>query len=528
MRPATLNRDPEIDDSNTFDVFVIGGGINGAGVARDAAGRGYRVGLCDAGDFGSGTSSASTKLIHGGLRYLEYYKFRLVAESLRERERLWRLAPHIIWPMRFVLPHHTGLRPKWLLRLGLFVYDHLGGRKLLPKTRRIELDCDPAGSFLHPNFRTAFEYSDCWAEDSRLVILNLRDASMNGADIMPRTKLIEGKFDKGCWHLSLEDTLSGECRTVTASQLVNAAGPWVDEVLRRALGYSEANNIRLVGGSHIVVKRPAPDARAYVFQSADGRVIFAIPYETDYLLIGTTDNDNVSNAERPEITPQEIDYLCTVASDYLREAVTPDDVVWHFSGVRPLYDDGASEATEATRDYVITQDTRAGGSLINIFGGKLTTYRKLAEEVLTLVDRTARQKTRQWTDSVVLPGGDFPVDGFDALVADAKQDYPFVDPLLIARLTRLYGTELRQLLGDCQNSESLGQHFGADLYQVEVDFLVRAEWARQADDIVYRRTKLGLRMQPHEIAALQTYLDDLPIQQGVTGFAADLDRPQMA
>ena len=522
------NTSSERDNADHYDLFVIGGGINGAGVARDAAGRGYSVALCDSGDFGSGTSSASTKLIHGGLRYLEYYKFRLVAKSLRERETLWHMAPHIIWPMRFLLPHHKGLRPRWLLRLGLFIYDHLGGRKLLPKAERIDLRQDRAGAILHETFDTAFEYSDCWVEDSRLVILNLRDAWMNGATILPRTQLISAVFDGRRWQLLLEDPTGGERRSVTATQLVNAAGPWVDEVLRQALGRNDTNNIRLVGGSHIVIKRRLPDDRSYMFQNADGRVIFAIPYETDYLMIGTTDNDDVSLEASPQITDAEIEYLCEVASDYLRDPVTPQDVVWHFSGVRPLFDDGADEATEATRDYVITQDQPTDGKLINIFGGKITTYRKLAEEVLTLVDQAAKKKTEKWTAHAALPGGDFPATHFDQLVTKAATDFPFVEPVLLARLARLYGTHLWLMLADCENAQDLGQHFGASLYQVEVDFLAREEWARRAEDIVFRRTKLGLRMQPEEIDALQAYLDQTPVVQGISGFATDLNSAQMS
>lgn len=498
-----------------YDVFIIGGGINGAGVARDAAGRGYRIALCDSGDFGSGTSSASTKLIHGGLRYLEFYKFRLVREALRERERLWHLAPHIIWPMRFVLPHHRGLRPQWLLRLGLFIYDHLGGRKLLPPASRIELGKDAAGNVLQSAFVTAFEYSDCWVEDSRLVILNLRDAWMNGASIMPRSKLVNAEFTQDKWQLSIEES-NGQLRYASADQLVNAAGPWVDQVLRQALGRNDSDNIRLVGGSHIVIQRKLPDPRAYLFQTDDGRVIFAIPYETDYLLIGTTDNDDVSLHQPAEITQAEIQYLCDVASQYLRETVTPQDVVWHFSGVRPLFDDGASAATEATRDYVIVQDQETHGRLINIFGGKITTYRKLAEEVLALIDKTAKRKTRKWTATAALPGGDFPANDFDSLIERAAQDFPFVEKALTGRLARLYGTRLWLLLADCNCAADLGQHFGAGLYQVEVDYLVAEEWAQQAEDIVFRRTKLGLRMQPEEIDVLADYLRTAQVKQATT------------
>lgn len=522
------------DDFEYCDVFVVGGGINGAGIARDAAGRGYKVALCDAGDFGSGTSSASTKLIHGGLRYLEYYKFRLVAESLRERERLWQMAPHIIWPMRFLLPHHQALRPRWLLRLGLFIYDHLGGRKLLPKARRVDLRQDPAGQLLQPSFETAFEYSDCWVEDSRLVVLNLRDAHRRGAKIMPRTKLVTATFVEGRWLLTVEDQTSGRQHNLIAATLVNAAGPWVDEVLRTALGRNDIDNIRLVGGSHIVIKRRLPDERSYMFQNADGRVVFAIPYEQDYLLIGTTDNDDVSLDEPLQISDAEIDYLCEVASQYLAETVTPQDVVWHFSGIRPLFNDGANEATEATRDYVITQDSQYSDHLINVFGGKITTYRRLAEEVMTMVDKAASRRTKKWTAGATLPGGDFDATKFEDLVAKAQADFAFAAAPLIRRLTRLYGTQVWALLKDCQQFSDLGTHFGADLYQAEVDFLVREEWARQAADIVYRRTKLGLRMTVEEIASLQQYLNgpmslsDATVDQRITRLASDVDSAQMA
>ena len=517
-----------------FDLAVIGGGVNGTGTARDAQGRGLKTLLVEAKDFASGTSSASTKLIHGGLRYLEYYKFRLVAESLRERERLWQMAPHIIWPMRFLLPHHQALRPRWLLRLGLFIYDHLGGRKLLPKARRVDLRQDPAGQLLQPSFETAFEYSDCWVEDSRLVVLNLRDAHRRGAKIMPRTKLVTATFVEGRWLLTVEDQTSGRQHNLIAATLVNAAGPWVDEVLRTALGRNDIDNIRLVGGSHIVIKRRLPDERSYMFQNADGRVVFAIPYEQDYLLIGTTDNDDVSLDEPLQISDAEIDYLCEVASQYLAETVTPQDVVWHFSGIRPLFNDGANEATEATRDYVITQDSQYSDHLINVFGGKITTYRRLAEEVMTIVDKAASRRTKKWTAGATLPGGDFDATKFEDLVAKAQADFAFAAAPLIRRLTRLYGTQVWALLKDCQQFSDLGTHFGADLYQAEVDFLVREEWARQAADIVYRRTKLGLRMTVEEIASLQQYLNgpmslsDATVDQRITRLASDVDSAQMA
>ena len=539
-----------------YDLFIIGGGVNGCGIARDAAGRGLSVGLAEMNDIASATSSSSTKLFHGGLRYLEYFEFRLVREALIEREILLQAMPHISWPLRFVLPYSRtmrfeiktplsrilagifpwmrGRRPAWLIRLGLFLYDHMGGRKILPGTKVIDLAGDESGKPLKDVFHTAFEYSDCWVEDSRLVVLNLRDAYRRGAKIMPRTKLVTATFIEGRWLLTLEDQTSGRQHNLIAATLVNAAGPWVDEVLRNALGRNDIDNIRLVGGSHIVIKRRLPDERSYMFQNADGRVVFAIPYEQDYLLIGTTDNDDVSLHEPLQISDAEIAYLCDVASQYLAETVTPEDVVWHFSGIRPLFNDGASEATEATRDYVITQDHQYSNSLINVFGGKITTYRKLAEEVLTMVDKAANRRTKKWTAGAALPGGDFGATDFEALVAKAQTDFPFAEAQLIRRLPRLYGTQVWALLKDCQQVSDLGRHFGADLYQAEVEFLVQEEWARQAADIVYRRTKLGLRMTAEEIAGLQNYLDDpvslgdAPVDQGIARLAADVDSAQMA
>jgi glycerol-3-phosphate dehydrogenase len=339
-----------------YDVFIIGGGINGCGIARDAAGRGFSVCLCEAGDFAGGTSSASTKLVHGGLRYLEHYEFRLVREALKEREVLWQMAPHIIWPLRFVLPHHKGLRPAWLLRLGLFIYDHLGGRRLLPPTRTLDLTTDAAGSPLKPQFSKAFEYSDCWVEDSRLVVLNARDAADRGADIRARTRVVSARRNTGRWDIEVEDTTTGTCSSLTASIIVNAAGPWVDDVLKLVFGHNDAHNVRLVRGSHIVVGKLFDHDKCYIFQNTDGRIIFAIPYEHDYTLIGTTDADHDGTMSKPAITPDEVTYLCGAASEYFRQPIKPDDVVWTYSGVRPLFDDGASKAQEATRDYVIKQD----------------------------------------------------------------------------------------------------------------------------------------------------------------------------
>ncbi|MGH6805518.1 MAG: glycerol-3-phosphate dehydrogenase, partial [Ensifer adhaerens] len=361
-----------------FDVFVIGGGINGCGIARDAAGRGYTVALAEMNDFASGTSSGSTKLIHGGLRYLEHYEFRLVREALMEREVLWAMAPHVIWPMRFVLPYHKGgPRPAWLIRLGLFLYDHIGGRKLLPATATLDMTRDPAGTPLKRLFTKAFEYSDGWVNDARLVVLNARDAADRGARIMARTRVVSAKRDNGNWAIETENAATGERRHIRARMLINAAGPWVDAVLAGALGKNDVRNVRLVQGSHIVVRKKFNDPRAYFFQNPDGRIMFAIPYEDDFTLIGTTDRDYTGNPAEVRISDTEVDYLCKAASEYFLEPVEKDDIVWTYAAVRPLFDDGASKAQEATRDYVLrVEGDKTAAPLLNVFGGKLTTYRR--------------------------------------------------------------------------------------------------------------------------------------------------------
>lgn len=507
--PTPPDTGPESSRGNAphFDVLVIGGGINGAGVARDAAGRGYAVCLCDGADFGSGTSSASTKLVHGGLRYLEHFEFRLVREALKEREVLWRMAPHIIWPLRFILPHHKGLRPAWLLRLGLFLYDHLGGRRRLPGTQTLDLATDPAGRPLKPVFRKAFEYSDCWVEDSRLVILNLRDAAARGAEIRPRTRVKKAVHRHGSWRISLEHSISGATSEVTASLIVNAAGPWVDEVLKSVFGRNDARNVRLVGGSHIVIAKKFDGERPYIFQNSDDRVIFAIPYERDFTLIGTTDTEFAALPEKPGITPAEIDYLCRTASEYFAEPVTGADVLWSYSGIRPLFDDGVSKAQEATRDYVIRDEPQlGGGTLINIFGGKITTYRRLAETMLEEIEDRLGKRGAPWTEQSTLPGGDFDVTGYQDLVDRQQSSRPGLDRGLLERLVRHYGTGTDTLLGDARSTEDLGRHFGEGLYEAEIRYLMAHEWAEQAEDILFRRTKLGIRYDSDAIASLQDWI----------------------
>jgi len=494
-----------------LDIFIIGGGINGCGIARDAVGRGFSVGLAEMDDLASGTSSRSTKLVHGGLRYLEHYEFRLVRESLMEREVLWASAPHIIHPLRFVLPHHKGLRPAWLLRLGLFLYDHLGGRKLLPATKTLDLSRDPAGAPLKGDYRRGFEYSDCWVDDARLVALTARDAADRGARIDTRTRVTSAERVDGHWRITLQDALTDETRQVEARLLINAAGPWVDRVLRDMpdgdSGHHVRHHVRLVQGSHIVVPKMFDHDRCYIFQNADGRIIFAIPYEGDFTLIGTTDRDYKGELKDIAISDEETDYLCAAASEYFKQPVKREMIVWSYAGVRPLYDDGASSAQEATREYVLKVDGAAEApKIINVFGGKITTFRKLAEHVLQHVETVLGKRGPAWTAKATLPGGDFPVDGVEATIATLVARYPAIDRGLIDRLVRHYGTRARDILGLARNEAELGRAFGAGLTQAEVHYLIEQEWARSAADIVWRRSKLGLRMTADEIAALDDYV----------------------
>ena len=481
--------------------------MNGCGIARDAAGRGLTVAIIDSGDLGGATSSASTKLVHGGLRYLEHREFRLVREALREREVLWGIAPHIIWPLRFVLPHHPGLRPAWLLRLGLFLYDHLGGRQRLPPSRGVRLREDPAGAPLQPGFTRGFEYSDCWVEDSRLVVLNALDAAERGASIRPRTRCTEATREAGLWRLRVEEA-DGAVTTLHARVLVNAAGPWVGKVLRTVLRADAPAAMRLVQGSHIVVPKLYDHDRCYVFQNADGRISFAIPYERDFTLIGTTDLDYAGDPGQAHASAAEVDYLCQGASEYFRDPVTPGMVVWSYSGVRPLYDDGASAAQAATRDYVLLLDAPGTGqaALLSVFGGKLTTYRKLAEDVLRRLRPQlpeCRGLAAGWTGTHPLPGGDFPVDGYEAQVAALRQGFGFLSDAHARRLVRAYGTRAARLLDGASDLAGLGRDFGADLTDAELRYLVRQEWARTAEDVVWRRSKLGLRLTPAQVAAVE-------------------------
>lgn len=491
-----------------FDLAVIGGGVNGAGIARDAAGRGARVVLLERGDLAEGTSSNSTKLIHGGLRYLEHYEFSLVREALSEREVLWGIAPHIIWPLRFILPHRPGLRLRWLLRLGLFLYDHIGGRKYLPAAQSVTLAEHPAGAPLKPAYTRAFAYSDGWVDDARLVVLNARDAADRGAEVRTRCEVTALRREGDHWHIEA----GGE--TFIARAVVNAAGPRVLDLLGRVGepgNEGSGQRIRLVRGSHIVVKKLFEHDYAYFFQLPDGRIFFAIPYEQDFTLIGTTDVDHEGGLDDVRASPEEIAYLCAGASDYFRTPVTPADVVWTYSGVRPLVDDGSGKPEAATRGYRFELDKGEGGAapIVSVFGGKITTYRELAAEAVhQLVPFLPVLAGADWTGEASLPGGDFGRFDAPALTADLALRYPFLGPREAARLVRLYGTLAAGFLGDARVPEDLGESFGHGLTAAEVDYLIAREWACTADDILWRRTKLGLHFTPAETARLQAYITE--------------------
>ncbi len=527
--------------AQTTDIFVAGGGVNGVSIARDAVGRGLTVSLAEMGDLGGATSSASTKLFHGGLRYLEFFEFGLVRHALEEREVLLRAMPHISWPMRFVLPYRAdmrfdtetptsrllsfvmpwmkGRRPGWVIRLGLFLYDNLGKRELLPGTSTIALRSAPEGVPLKSSFEKAFEYSDCWVEDARLVSLAARDAAERGAQIMPRTKVVRARRVDDLWEVVVEETQTGTQKTHFARVFVNAAGPWVGHMIREEIGLPSRESVRLVRGSHIVTRKLFDHEKCYFFQGTDGRIIFAIPYERDFTLIGTTDVEHTGSPSKVFATQEEQDYLCAFASEYFEKPVTAKDVVWAFSGVRPLYDDGAKSATAATRDYVLSYDDK-GAPILNVFGGKITTHRKLAEEAVDRIAGAFSKSGPTWTAGVALPGGDFAVDGFDALVAALLSDHPYLANDQAHRLVRAYGTDAAKMLHGCNGIDDLGTGFGAGLHAIEVAWLMAHEFARTAEDIVWRRSKLGLRMTTDEITALDAWMAD-KIAQGADMKAAE-------
>ena len=485
-----------------YDLLVIGGGINGAGIARDAQGRGLKTLLVDARDLASATSSASSKLIHGGLRYLEQYEFRLVREALVEREVLLRMAPHIVSPLAFVLPHRPHLRPAWMIRLGLFLYDHLGGRERLAGSYGIDTRAHPFGTPLSSTISRAFVYSDCWVDDARMVVLNVRDAADRGAKIRTRTRCVETRRQDGIWHVRLVEE-SGTTVEVQARAVVNAAGPWVNEVLGQVVRANSPKHVRLIKGSHIVVPRLHPGEQAYILQNEDRRIVFVLPYEEQFSLIGTTDEPFEGDPAAVRITPSETSYLCDAVTRHFRSRVSPEDVVWSYAGVRPLHDDANVKASQVTRDYAFDLDTTSGAPLLSIFGGKITTFRRLAEHALDKLAPHLPGMGRAWTRGAVLPGGAMANADFDAFLVDLSRRRPWLSEP--RRLARAYGTEVDRLLGDAQAMSDLGRDFGRGFTERELEYLVEREWARMPEDVLWRRSKLGLHLDAGAKAAIEDW-----------------------
>jgi glycerol-3-phosphate dehydrogenase len=483
-----------MSDAVLYDLVVVGGGINGTGIARDAAGRGLKVLLVEQNDLASATSSASSKLVHGGLRYLEQYEFRLVREALAEREVLLRLAPHLVRPLTFVLPHDPALRPAWMIRAGLFLYDHLARRSRLPASRSVDLSRHSAGRVLNPSVKRAFSYSDCQVDDSRLVVVNAIDAKERGATIRTRCRFVRAAAEGGSWTVTVQPR-AGRAEMVRARILVNAAGPWVENVLEEGLGRSGPRRMRLVKGSHIVVPRLYGGDEAFILQNADGRIVFLIPFEADFTLIGTTDEFFAADPAEVAIAPEETRYLCGAANRFLREPVQPGDVVWSYAGVRPLYDDAAADPSTMTRDYAFDLGAEGGRPpLLSVFGGKLTTYRRLAEHALAkLQPFLPAAAGPPWTARAPLPGGAMPGGDFDAFLTRVRRDWPWLPADLARRLAHAYGVRIERLLVGAARLQDLGRDLGAGLTEREIEYLLKEEWAEAAEDILWRRGKLGLR-----------------------------------
>jgi glycerol-3-phosphate dehydrogenase len=497
-----------VTQGSRYDLLVVGGGINGAGIARDAAGRGLSVLLCEQDDLASHTSSASTKLIHGGLRYLEYREFGLVRKALQERETLLRAAPHIMRPLRFVMPHMPDLRPAWLIRAGLFLYDHLARRELLPGSRGIVMRNHPAGAPLVDSIKRGFVYSDGWVDDARLVVLNALDAHEHGARILTRTKLVSAVRAGGEWRAHLRRA-DGTSLDVRAASIANAAGPWVAELLQGALGRRASHSVRLVKGSHIVTRRLFEHDHAYIFQNPDQRIIFAIPYERDYTLIGTTDLEYDGDPSQVAITADETQYLCDSINRYFRQKITPADVRWTYSGVRPLLEEeGADNPSAVTRDYSLELDAPAGEApLLSVFGGKITTFRKLAEQAVDTLTQALHKDAPAWTVGAPLPGGDIAHADFERFLAEFRQQHAWLPADLAHRLARAYGTRAQHVIGNARSLAELGRAFAPGLYEAELIYLRDTEWARSAQDVLWRRSKLGLHAGPGALDSITDEID---------------------
>lgn len=497
------------DVDMVFDVVVIGGGINGVAVASDAAGRGLNVGLFEMNDLASATSSASSKLIHGGLRYLEHYEFRLVSEALAEREVLLKNAPHLVSPLRFQLPHRPHLRPAWMIRIGLFLYDHIGKRVSLPASHGLKFA--PEGPLL-PEMKIGFEYSDCAVDDARLVVLNAKLAEQKGAKIHTQTKCIGAKRSQDGWVLEIKNQVSGDSYHVKTKALVNAAGPWVDAFFDTQLKMKSPRKIRLVKGSHVIVPKMYEQEHAFILQNEDGRIVFVLPYLDEYSVIGTTDVDYKGDPSKVEIDKDEIVYLCDIVNKHFIQKVSPTDVISTWSGVRPLCEDESSDAQAVTRDYTVELDeSEKNAPLLSIFGGKLTTYRKLGQAAVNQLAPFFPKMGEVWTKNATLPGGDF--SDRESLKAILTKQYPWLDSTILKRYVKAYGTLSLEILGEKSSLEELGYHFGHGLYQAEVDYLLNNEWVVYAEDILWRRSKLGLKLDDNQVACLSHYLSDktLPV-----------------
>jgi len=514
------NKEKELH--NIADILVIGGGINGASIARDAAGRGLKVVLCEKDDLAQHTSSSSTKLIHGGLRYLEYYDFPLVRHALQEREVLLNSAPHIIWPLRFILPHHKALRPRWLIRLGLFLYDNIGGRRALPRSLGVNLTKHISGKALKPKFTHAFEYSDCWVQDARLVVLNARDAQHHGATILTHTQCTALARKQKHWLATIEDRRNNRISKLKVRAVVNASGPWVNKTLDLDITTETENDVRLVKGSHIVVPRLFDHHYPYIFQHADGRVMFAIPYERDFTLLGTTDIEIDADPGKVSIDESEILYICNAINEYLEIPVGPKDVIWSYSGVRPLFDDDSKSASKVTRDYVLQLDEN-GPPILSVFGGKITTCRKLSEQAIDMLKKPLAFEAAGWTVDARLPGGDIDNADFNAFLNKCRQQYSWLDEQVLQDYARNYGTEIEHLLSGCSAMVDLGEYFGGGLYECEVSYLVTYEWAEQTDDILWRRTKKGLHLPAGSKLRLQMWLQRHQVMDSIKNHSAQAD-----
>ena len=495
------------EHAEIYDLFIVGGGVNGAGIAADAQGRGLKVMLCEQNDLAQATSSASSKLIHGGLRYLEHYEFRLVREALAEREVLLKNAPHLIKPLRFILPHRPHLRPAWMIRIGLFLYDHLSTRNQLPGSKGVKLFADDDSNPLNNSIEYGFMYSDCRVDDSRLVVANAMSAEENGAKILTRTRCQSAYRKDGLWHVSMEDIDTGKITYCRARGLVNASGPWAQKFIETKLRAKSPRGVRLIKGSHFVVPKMYDGDQAYILQNEDQRIVFVIPYNNDFTMVGTTDKEYKGDPKDVAMDSEERDYLLDIVNKHFEKQISADDIVWDWSGVRPLCDDESSSPSAITRDYTLELETddHDKAPLLSIFGGKITTYRKLAEAAVATLEPFYPQMGKAWTREAPLPGGDIDID-FAQWMETIRKSYPWLSDRHLERVCNAYGSRVHQALGGAQCEKDLGEHFGADLYAREVDYLIREEWARSAEDIIWRRSKLGLYLDKDQVQHLEDYV----------------------